>query len=109
MLIALVSTGITDWRRVSVPVPMSFAVGQVPALQWLVLPVDAAALAGIATVTFVSLYGQSRIFYCMARDGFLPPLFSAIHRRFRTPFEGTAVTGITAAAIAAVFPLDILA
>jgi len=92
-----------------VPDAMAFAVGQVPALNWLVLPVDAAALAGLATVTFVALYGQSRVFYSMARDGFLPPLFAAIHRRFRTPFEGTAVTGIAAAVIAALFPLDILA
>jgi APA family basic amino acid/polyamine antiporter len=109
MLVGLVLTGITDWRRLDVPDPMAFAVGQVPALNWLVLPVDAAALAGLATVTFVSLYGQSRVFYCMARDRFLPPLFSAVHDRFKTPFEGTAVTGITAAAIAALFPLDILA
>src|SRR5437588_1125382 len=109
MLAALVLTGITDWRRLAVPDAMAYAVGQVPALNWLVLPVDAAALAGLATVTFVALYGQSRVFYSMARDGFLPPLFAAIHRRFRTPFEGTAVTGIAAAAIAALFPLDILA
>lgn len=109
MLVGLVLTGITDWRRLDVPDAMAFAVGQVPALNWMVLPVDAAALAGLATVTFVALYGQSRVFYAMARDGFLPPLFSTVHQRFKTPFEGTAITGITAAAIAALFPLDILA
>jgi basic amino acid/polyamine antiporter, APA family len=109
MLVGVVLTGITDWRLLNVPDAMSFAVGQVPALRWLVLPVDAAALAGLATVTFVALYGQSRIFYAMARDGFLPPIFSAIHRQFQTPFQGTAVTGIFAALIAAIFPLDILA
>ncbi len=73
------------------PDPMSFAIGQVGALHWLVLPVDAAALAGLATVTFVSLYGQSRVFYAMARDGFLPPLFASgsppVSRRH---FEGTS-------------------
>ncbi|MDE2476029.1 MAG: amino acid permease [Alphaproteobacteria bacterium] len=109
VLVAIVLTGITDWRKLDVPDPMAFAVGQVGALHWLVLPVDVAALAGLATVTFVSLYGQSRIFYAMARDGFLPSIFAAVHPEFQTPFQGTLVTAIAAAALAAIFPLDILA
>jgi basic amino acid/polyamine antiporter, APA family len=109
MLVGLVLTGVTDWRRLDVPNPMSFAVGQVHALNWLVLPVDAAALAGLATVTFVSLYGQTRVFYCMGRDGLFFSMFSRVHPRFQTPFAGTLVTGIFAASIAALLPLDILA
>lgn len=109
MLAGLVLTGITDWRKLDVPDPMSYAVGQVPQLHWLVFPVDAAALAGLSTVTFVSLYGQSRVFYAMARDGFLPSAFARIHPQFQTPFQGTLITGIAAAAVAAIFPLDILA
>jgi APA family basic amino acid/polyamine antiporter len=109
MLVGLVLAGITDWRRLDVPDPMAFAIGQVSALRWLVLPVDAAALAGLATVTFVALYGQSRVFYSMARDGFLPPLFATVHPRFKTPFEGTMLTALVAMIIAAIFPLDILA
>ena len=109
MLMALVLTGITDWRTLDVPNPVSFAVGRIAELRWLVVPVDIGALAGLATVTFVALYGQSRVFYAMARDGFLPPLFSAVHPRFRTPHRGTIVTGVVAAGLAAIFPLDILA
>jgi basic amino acid/polyamine antiporter, APA family len=109
MCVGLVLVGVTDWRSLDVPNPMSFAVGKIGALHWLVLPVDAAALAGLATVTFVALYGQSRVFYAMARDGFLPPVFAAVHPRFQTPFHGTAVTGIAAAILCAIFPLDILA
>ena len=73
MLMALVLVGITDYRTLNVPNPVSFAVGQVPALAWLALPINIGALVGLASVVFVSLYGQSRIFYCMARDGFLWP------------------------------------
>jgi basic amino acid/polyamine antiporter, APA family len=109
LLMAVVLTGITDWRSLDVPNPVSFAVGKIAALNWLVLPINIGALAGLASVTFVSLYGQSRVFYAMARDGFLWPLFSAVHPRFRTPHRGTVVTGVAAAALAAIFPLDILA
>jgi len=106
---AVVLTGITDWRTLDVPNPVSFAIEKIAALHWLVLPIDIAALVGLASVTFVSLYGQSRVFYSMARDGFLPPLFAAVHPRFKTPHSGTIVTTLVALILAAIFPLDILA
>ncbi len=109
VFIAFVLTGITDWRTLNVPNPVSFAVGTIPALSWLVIPVDIGALAGLASVTFIALYGQSRVFYAMARDGFLPKLFSAVSPRYRTPLPGTVTTGLVAAALAGIFPLDILA
>jgi len=109
ILMAIVLTGITDWRTLNVPNPVSFAVGRIPALSWLVIPIDIGALVGLASVTFIALYGQSRVFYAMARDGFLPPLFSEVHGRFKTPHRGTVVTGLFAAGLAAIFPLDILA
>jgi len=109
ILMAIVLTGITDWRTLNVPNPVSFAVGKIPALTWLVIPVDIGALVGLASVTFIALYGQSRVFYAMARDGFLPRLFSEVHPRFRTPHRGTVATGLVAALLAAIFPLDILA
>jgi APA family basic amino acid/polyamine antiporter len=109
MGMALVLTGITDWRTLDVPNPVSFALGKIPSLEWMVLPINVGAMVGLASVVFMGLYGQSRIFYCMARDGFLPPAFSAVHRRFRTPHRGTIITGAFAALLAALFPLDILA
>jgi APA family basic amino acid/polyamine antiporter len=109
VLMALVLVGITDYRMLNVPNPVSFAMNQVPELAWLATPINLGALFGLASVVFVSLYGQSRIFYCMARDGFLWPLFGAVHPTYRTPHRGTVVTGVVAAVLAALFPLDILA
>jgi basic amino acid/polyamine antiporter, APA family len=109
MLMALVLTGITDWRTLDVANPVSFAVSKITGLSWLTLPIDIGAIVGLASVTFVSLYGQSRIFYSMARDGFLPPAFAKVHPRSRTPRIGTIITSAVAALLAAVFPLDILA
>ncbi len=106
---ALVLTGITDWRTLDVPNPVSFAVGRIASLQWLILPVNVGALVGLASVVFVSLYGQSRVFYSMARDGFLWKFFCRVHPRFSTPHIGTIVVGAFAAVLAAIFPLDILA
>jgi len=109
ILMAVVLTGITDWRTLDVPNPVSFAVGKIATLKWLVIPIDVGAMAGLASVTFVSLYGQSRVFYSMARDKFLPPTFSAVHKRYHTPHRGTIITGAFATLLAALFPLDILA
>jgi basic amino acid/polyamine antiporter, APA family len=109
VLIAVVLIGITDWRTLDVPNPVSFAVGKIPSLQWLVQWVNVGAMAGLGTVVFTSLYAQSRVFYCMARDGFLPPAFSAIHARFHTPHRGTIIIGAVAALLAALFPFDVLA
>jgi len=106
---AVVLTGITDWRTLGVPNPVSFAIGKISDLGWLVRWIDVGAMVGLASVVFVSLYGQSRVFYSMARDGFLPAAFSLVHFRFRTPHRGTLITGFVAALLAAVFPLDILA
>jgi APA family basic amino acid/polyamine antiporter len=109
MLMALVLVGVTDWRTLNVPNPVSFAIGRLPSLSWLVLPVDIGALAGLTTVAFTSLYGQTRIFYCMARDGFLPRIFAAVNPRCRAPQASTLITGAAAALLAALFPLDLLA
>ena len=108
MLMALVMTGITSYKTLDVPNPVSFAVSHIDAVSWLALPINIGASLGLATVVFVAIYGQSRIFYSMARDGFLPPMFSAVHPRFKTPHRGTIITGTMAALLGALFPLDIL-
>jgi APA family basic amino acid/polyamine antiporter len=56
----------------------------------------------------VLLLGQSRVFYAMSRDGLIPPVFSTIHPRFRTPWKGNLITGLFAAVLAGALPIDIL-
>src|SRR3569832_1489042 len=92
----------------NVPNPGSFAVGMVASLHRLVPNIDVGASVGLASTIFVGLYGQSRIFFSMSRDGFLPKMFASVHTRYLTPHRGTIVTGIFAAALAAVFPLNLL-
>ncbi|MBS7252394.1 amino acid permease [Flavobacterium branchiicola] len=46
-----------------------------------------AILAGYTSVILVMLMGQSRVFYTMSKDGLLPPFFSEVHAKFRTPWK----------------------
>jgi APA family basic amino acid/polyamine antiporter len=67
--------------------------------------------AGLAlpSVVLMMMFGQTRIFFVMSRDGLLPQMFSQIHPRFHTPHVITILTGIFVALFAAFFPVGKLA
>ena len=54
------------------------------------------------------LLGQPRIFYTMSKDGLLPPVFSKVHPRFRTPYIASLLTGVAAMAFAGLLPIGLL-
>lgn len=56
--------------------------------------VSAGALAGITSVLLVLMFGQTRVFMAMARDGLLPKVFAKIHPKFRTPYIPTIAMGL---------------
>lgn len=62
--------------------------------------IAAAAVLALPTVIMAFMYGQSRIFFVMARDGLLPQRLSAVSERTGTPVLMTLVTGVIVAAIA---------
>jgi APA family basic amino acid/polyamine antiporter len=68
-----------------------------------------AAGIGLPTVILMMLFGQTRIFFVMARDGLLPEALSSVHPRFRTPHVVTWITGISVAFGAAFLPVGQLA
>jgi len=67
--------------------------------------------AGLAlpSVILMMMFGQTRIFFVMSRDGLLPAVFSKIHPKYRTPHVVTILTGVFVAAFAAFFPVGLLA
>jgi basic amino acid/polyamine antiporter, APA family len=67
--------------------------------------------AGLAlpSVILMMMFGQTRIFFVMSRDGLLPQAFSRIHPKFNTPHVITIITGIAVALFAAFFPVGQLA
>ena len=67
-----------------------------------------AALVALPSVVLVMMYGQSRIFFVMARDGLLPRRLSLVSKR-GSPVIITALTGIAVALVAGFFRLDEIA
>jgi len=67
--------------------------------------------AGLAlpSVILMMMFGQTRIFFVMSRDGLLPAAFSKIHPKYNTPHVITVLTGIAVALFAAFFPVGQLA
>ncbi|MBL9098412.1 MAG: amino acid permease [Alphaproteobacteria bacterium] len=109
ILMSLTMTGLANYTTLKVDNPVSVAIDAVgEPLHWLAPLVQIGAIMGLSTVILISLYGQTRIFYSMSRDGFLPPVFSSVHRTFRTPTVSTIIIGAIVAVFAGVFPLDVL-
>ncbi len=71
--------------------------------------VAGAAVLALPTVIMSFMYGQSRIFFVMARDGMLPESLAAVSKRTGTPILMTGVTGLIAAGLAGFLPLSTIA
>jgi basic amino acid/polyamine antiporter, APA family len=104
-----VITGLVYYDKLNVDAPVAVALNAHPQMAWIGWLVKLGAIAGMTSVVLTSLLGQPRILLSMADDGLLPPSMSAVHPRFKTPHIATLWTGLTAALIAGLFPLDVLA
>ena len=68
-----------------------------------------AAFLALPSVILILLFGQTRIFFVMARDGLLPEKLSEVHPKWKTPYVVTAMTGVVVAIAAAFLPVGQLA
>jgi len=109
ILVSLVLTGIVPYKELNVAAPVALAVERCgPTLTWLRPWIDIGALGGLSSVVLVLLMAQPRIFHRMAVDGLFPKAFAQVHPKFRTPTTTTWSTGMCAAVLAGVFPIDVL-
>ncbi|HYG11408.1 MAG TPA: amino acid permease [Pyrinomonadaceae bacterium] len=98
IILALVLTGMVSYTQLQVGDPLAFVFGPEGAnLPWMSGIVAVSAVIAIATVLLVFQLGQPRIWMAMSRDGLLPPIFSSIHPRFKTPWFSTIITGLVVA------------
>ena len=88
--------------------PLAFVLRSLdhPAAAW---AIGLAALIALPSVILVMMYGQSRIFFVMSRDGLLPRSLSRVSAKTGSPTTVTLVTGVFVAAVAGFFRLDEIA
>lgn len=109
VLMALVMTGLVSYRELGGPEPIITALqAGGPQLARLAPLVGIGIVAALSAASMGSMYGQIRVCFAMANDGLLPPLFAAVHPRFKVPHWGTLIVGAACAAIAGLFPLEVL-
>lgn len=109
IVVALVLTGIIKYTRLNVPDPIAVAIDSLGhSVAWLRPIIKVGAIAGLSSVVLVMMMGQPRIFYAMSKDGLLPPVFSSVHPKFRTPWLATLLTGFVAMMVAGLFPIGLL-
>jgi APA family basic amino acid/polyamine antiporter len=102
-----VLVGIVPYQSLDNPAPIATAVNAI-GLPWFAILVKIGAIAGLSSVMLVLLYGQTRIFYTMSRDGLLPSSLAVVHARFKTPWINTLIVGVLACVAAGFFSLDTL-
>jgi APA family basic amino acid/polyamine antiporter len=108
IIVCAVLTGMTNYTLLGTAKPVVTALEPYPSLAWLKTATEVGAIAGLSSVILVMLMAQPRIFYSMAKDGLMPKLFGKVHSKYRTPYVGTIIVGVLAAALAGLMPLNVL-
>ena len=107
-VVAAVLTGVVPYSMLDTAEPVAFALRHIGYNVGSAI-VAVGAICGITTVLLVLLYGQSRIFFAMSRDGMVPANVCKIHRRFHTPYRVTILGAVFVSVIAGFFPIGMIA
>lgn len=106
--VAVVLTGLVSYRELNVPSPLAYALAR-HGLPWASALISVGAIAGLTSVIIVNMFGQTRVFFAMARDGLLPRWLAALHPRYRTPVLTTWLTAAAVFGIAGFLPIGVVA
>lgn len=106
--VALVLTGIADWRTLGNAAPVANALKAI-GFDSLRSVVSVGAAVGMISSLMVFQYGQARIWFAMSRDRLLPAVFSKVHPKFRTPHVSTWVAGFFVGIPAGILDIGTLA
>ena len=107
MLTAAVLTGVVSFTKLNVAAPVATAVDSFgPQWGWLAKCIKIGAIAGLSSVVLVLMFGQTRVFYSMSRDGLMPKVLAKVHPKFKTPWINTLIVGVLVSAAAAVYDIN---
>jgi APA family basic amino acid/polyamine antiporter len=111
VLVSLVVTGMVPYDQLGSPeaigAPLAYAFAA-NGVDWASTVISIGALAGLTSTVLILMYGQSRVFFAMGRDGLLPPWLSKVHPTYKTPYRITIITAVAVALLAAFLPLKVL-
>ena len=79
-----------------------------PDYPWLNRAIVVAILAGYASVILVMLMGQSRVFFCMSKDGLIPKIFSTVNPKTQTPAKNNLLFMLFVSLFAAFVPARVV-
>lgn len=105
--VALVLTGISNYADLNNAEPLARAL-RLNGSSISSALVGTGAIAGITSVLLILIYGQSRIFFVMSRDGLIPQSFSKLHKKYDTPYFSVIFVTIAVALVSGFLPLTIL-
>lgn len=105
--IALILTGMVSYLDLNVGDPLAY-VFEANGVDWLAGIIAVSAIVATASVLMVFQLGQPRIWMSMSRDGLLPPAFSRIHPKYKTPSFSTILTGLVVGIPALFLNLDVV-
>jgi basic amino acid/polyamine antiporter, APA family len=108
IIVSLILTGIVPFDMLNVKDPVAFAL-QYIGQDWAAGFISLGAIVGITTVLIVMMFGQTRLFFAISRDGLIPKALSSVHPKTQVPLKSTWVTGLLVAIFAGFVPLDRLA
>ncbi|MEV8503462.1 amino acid permease [Actinoplanes sp. NPDC051475] len=86
--------------------PLAAALDEGAGISWAAGILALGAVVAITSVVLVIMYGQTRIFFAMCRDGLLPQRLATVNQRYGTPATLTIGLGVLIAILAALVPLS---
>ncbi|WP_312473545.1 amino acid permease [Neobacillus sp.] len=108
IVVSGILTGIVPYQQLDVKNPVAFALNYIHQ-DWVAGLISLGAIAGITTVLLVMIYGQTRLFYAISRDGLLPKVFSKVNKEKQTPMVNSWITCLLVSIFAGLVPLGRLA
>ncbi|WP_235699809.1 amino acid permease [Clostridium hydrogenum] len=108
IIVSLILTGVVPYYKYKgVSAPVAYALQQI-GINWGSALVSVGALFGLTSVLLVMMFGQTRIFFAMSRDGLLPKFLGQVNEKTKTPIKSTVIVSVAAAIISGFLPIGIV-